>query len=139
MPLQIDLLRSSFEFVIEKAPDLTTRFYAILFARYPAVQPMFGRNTPRAQQEMLGQALGAVVEHLEDAPWLEATLKGMGAKHVGYGVTDGMYAMVGECLLAALADAAAESWTKELETAWADAYGAIAGLMQAGAAMAVAA
>ena len=35
MPLNNELLRSSFELVVERAPNLTERFYDILFARYP--------------------------------------------------------------------------------------------------------
>jgi hemoglobin-like flavoprotein len=129
MGLNVVLLRSSFELVVERAPDLTVRFYEILFARYPQVKPLFGRNSGRAQAEMLAAAIGAVIEHLEDAPWLERTLKGLGAKHVAYGVTTEMFPMVGECLLATLAEVAGADWSPELAQAWGDAYGAITSLM----------
>ena len=79
-------------------------------------------------------ALVAVMNHLEDAPWLTTTLKGLGAKHRGYGVTNEMYGWVGASLLATLAEVAGSDWTAGLEVAWTEAYGAIAGLMQAGAA-----
>lgn len=134
-----DLLRSSFGLVAERAPDITLRFYDILFTRYPQVQPLFGRNSRSAQAEMLTGALAAVLEHLEDAAWLSATLRGLGAKHVDYGVTAEMYPWVGECLVAALAEVAADDWTPEIAQAWAGAFGAISGLMMAGAADAVAA
>jgi hemoglobin-like flavoprotein len=45
-----------------------------------------------------------------------------------------MYGWVGASLLATLAEVAKSDWTPALATAWTDAYGAIAGLMQAGAA-----
>jgi hemoglobin-like flavoprotein len=134
MSLNVPLLRSSFELVIERQPQLTSRFYEILFAQYPQAKPLFGRNTPDAQAKMLGDALVAVMDHLEDAPWLTATLKGLGAKHRGYGVTSEMYGWVGSSLLATLAEVAKDDWTPTLASAWTDAYGAIAGLMQAGAA-----
>jgi hemoglobin-like flavoprotein len=127
----VALLRSSFELVVTRAPDLTSRFYEILFARFPQVQPLFGRNSPRAQAEMLASALGAVIDHLEDAPWLTQTLGALGEKHVGYGVTPVMYGWVGESLLATLAEVAGGDWTPALERAWTDAYGAIVSLMQA--------
>jgi len=44
-----------------------------------------------------------------------------------------MYGWVGECLLATLAEVAGSDWTDELHASWAAAYGAIAGLMIAGA------
>lgn len=134
MSLNVALLRSSFDLVVERQPQLTARFYDILFARYPKAKALFGRHTAAAQEKMLSDALVAVMDHLEDAPWLTTTLKQLGAKHVGYGVTTEMYGWVGASLLAALAEAAGPDWTPSLEAAWTEAFGAIAGLMQAGAA-----
>jgi hemoglobin-like flavoprotein len=129
MSLDVNLLRSSFALVIERDPTLTHRFYGILFDRYPQAKPLFGRNSAAAQEKMLADALVAVLDHLEDAPWLKSTLSGLGHKHVGYGVTKEMYGWVGASLLATLAEVAADDWTPELEKAWTDAYGAIVGLM----------
>ena len=133
MSLNVELLRSSFSLVAERQPQLTKRFYEILFERYPQLQSLFGRRSAVAQQEMLTQALVAVLDHLEDAQWLSATLGALGAKHVDYGVTTPMYGMVGESMLAAIAEAAGNDWSPELESAWSDALGAVAGLMISGA------
>jgi hemoglobin-like flavoprotein len=134
MALDIPTLRSSFELVVAREAQVMTRFYQLLFERYPQTKPLFGaRNTPEVQAKMLTEALVAVVDHLEDAPWLTETLGVLGAKHVGYGVTDEMYGWVGECLLAAMAEVAAADWTPAIETAWTDAYGAIVSLALAGA------
>lgn len=130
MSLNAPLLRSSFELVVTRQPKLVHRFYEILFDRYPQVKPLFGRNAPAKQEEMLTAALVAVLDHIEDAPWLVATLGQLGAKHDQYGVTPEMYGWVGASLLAALAEAAGTDWSPALETAWTDAYGAIVGLMQ---------
>ena len=70
---------------------------------------------------MLAQALVAVVDHLEDAAWLTSTLGGLGAKHVGYGVTAEMYDWVGDSLLRTLAEVAGGDWTPEHQGAWAEA------------------
>jgi hemoglobin-like flavoprotein len=134
MSLNVALLRSSFELVVGLEPRLTHRFYEILFERYPEAKALFVRNAPAVQERMLTDALVAVINHLEDAPWLAATLKQLGARHGGYGVTSEMYGWVGASLLATLAEVAGQQWTPPLEAAWTDAYGAIAGLMQAGAA-----
>jgi hemoglobin-like flavoprotein len=133
MALDPQLLRSTFELVTERQPQLTTRFYEILFQRYPQVRPLFGRNSGVNQAKMLQDALVAVIDHLEDASWLSSTLTAMGKKHVEYGVTSEMYDWVGSSLLATLAEAAGRDWTPQLEAAWSEAYGAIAGLMQQGA------
>ncbi|AKF03610.1 globin domain-containing protein [Sandaracinus amylolyticus] len=139
MSLDVPLLRSSFELVLEREPALTARFYEILFERYPQARPLFARNARKQQEEMLARALAAVVDRLEDAPWLVETLGAMGAKHVDYGVTEEMYGWVGDALLRTLAEVAGDAWTPELEAAWAAAYGAIRDLMLAGASRAQAA
>jgi hemoglobin-like flavoprotein len=133
MPLNVPLLRSSFELVIDRQPQLTHRFYEILFQRYPQAKALFTRNSPTTQEKMLNDALVAVLDHLEDAPWLSANLRALGARHVGYGVTADMYDWVGASLLATLAEAGGPYWTPQLASAWTDAFAAIARLMQAGA------
>jgi hemoglobin-like flavoprotein len=136
MALNVPLLRQSFQLVLDTNPNVTARFYEILFERYPASRRLFRPGSQRKQEEMLAGALVAVVEHLEDAPWLTSTLGGLGAKHVGYGVTAEMYDWVGDALLATLAEVAGDAWSPELHAAWAEAYGAIVSLMRAGEAAA---
>ena len=80
---------------------------------------------------MLRDMLVSIMDHLEDGAWLTAQLSALGAKHVGYGVKPEMYGWVGESLLETLATIAGPEWTPELAAAWKDAYGAVAGLMQA--------
>ena len=104
MSLDADALRTSFELVVGRNPDLTLRFYDHLFALHPEARPLFHRSPREAQAKMLAEALAAVLDHLDDAAWLGATLHAMGAKHVGYGVTAPMYGWVGEALLKTLAD-----------------------------------
>lgn len=133
MSLDVPLLRSSFELVVDREPEVTARFYERLFADYPQARPLFGRNSEKKQQEMLRDALVAVVDHLEDGEWLTTTLHSLGRKHAGYGVTDEMYNWVGASLLATLAEVAGPDWTDAHARAWTEAYGAVAGLMQAGA------
>ncbi|HEY0986407.1 MAG TPA: globin domain-containing protein [Kofleriaceae bacterium] len=131
MALNVALLRDSFTLVATINPKITTRFYEILFERYPQTQAMFPiANRPR-QAEMLTGALVAVMDHLEDAPWLTDTLGALGAKHADYGVTREMYDWVGASLLAALAETAGDKWSSELNSAWTEAYGAIVSLMTA--------
>jgi hemoglobin-like flavoprotein len=131
MPLNVNLLRQSFEVVATANPRFVTRFYEILFERHPQARPLFPQNGMARQAEMLTQALVAVLDHLEDAPWLQDTLGALGAKHVDYGVTREMYDWVGASLLAALAEVAGPAWTPELQAAWSEAYGAIVSLMLA--------
>lgn len=133
MNLDVALLEDSFALVAARESDLALRFYELLFERYPQTRAMFRRRTEE-QAKMLTSALAAVVAHADDHAWLVATLPPMGAKHVGYGVTNEMYEWVGECLLAALADVCGDAFTPAVRTAWAAAFDAVATLMQSGAA-----
>jgi hemoglobin-like flavoprotein len=133
MGLDIVGLRESFALLADREPALTERFYDLLFERHPELTAMFQRRGRRAQETMLRDALVAVVDRLEDGDWLVGTLHAMGARHASYGVTDQMYDWVGECLLATFASVAGAQWSPRYDSAWTDAYQAIAGLMKQGA------
>lgn len=127
--LDVPLLRSSFALVADANPRFISRFYEVLFERYPQAKPLFRSGDPARQAQMLTEALVAVMDHLEDAPWLVNTLGALGERHVGYGITREMYDWVGAALLATLGETAGTAWSPRLEAAWTEAYGAIVGLM----------
>ena len=129
MSLDAETLRSSLDLVVSRRPQLTERFYELLFERNPQTQSMFTRNSREHQAVLLQQAIAAVVKNVEDPEWLTSNLKELGARHVECGVTQEMYGWVGECLIATLQEAAGDDWSAEIEKAWVDAYGAIATLM----------
>jgi hemoglobin-like flavoprotein len=129
MSLNVALLRSSFELVLEREPNLTRRFYGHLFERWPQSRMLFGRHSQARQEQMLAEALVAVMDHLDDSPWLVEKLGALGQKHDGYGVTREMYGWVGDALLTTLAEVAGADWTPPLAQAWTDAFTAITALM----------
>jgi hemoglobin-like flavoprotein len=132
------LLRESFEIALERDDDFPRLFYDVLFYRHPEVEALFGergrgQNTPDAQRRMFGQTLIAIVDHVDDPAWLEATLIPMGRTHVDYGVTEPMYDYVGDALMTAFAEVCAGDWTSAHERAWRQAYAIIAETMLRGA------
>ena len=128
MALDAVLLRGSLELVSGREALITTRFYEILFDRYPQVKPLFTGNSAE-QAKMLQDAIVAVLDHLEEPAWLQEQLHTLGARHVGYGITAEMYPWVAECLIATLAELAGDDWTIEMQGAWEDALKAISSLM----------
>ena len=127
------LIQQNLDVVSQNAPDLTARFYATLFERHPELTRLFGRRSAEAQQRMLLEAIVAVVDHLDDTTWLEGTLRGLGAKHVDYGVTDDMYPLVASALIDTLREASGPRWSSDIAEAWAGALGFVADRMMAGA------
>lgn len=129
-----ELLMESVSWAAAKEALITKRFYEILFARHPEVQPLFSRNARDAQAQMLQDAVVAAITHMEDATWLTTNIGAVGAKHVEYGVTDAMYPWVGEALVATMAEHCGSKWTAAHEAAWIRTWGALQSLALAGAA-----
>jgi hemoglobin-like flavoprotein len=132
MALDVQMLRNSFDQALARQPNLTHVFYEELFARHPAARSLFASTDMAAQERMLAEALVAVMDHLENVPWLQSTLANLGAKHAGYGVTSKMYDWVGESLIETLAKANGEDWTAAHTARWQEAYGAIVPMILAG-------
>jgi hemoglobin-like flavoprotein len=132
MAADVQVLRSSFDRALARQPDLTHVFYQDLFTRHPSARQLFEQTDMAAQEQMLAEALVAVMDHLEDVEWLQTTLAGLGAKHAGYGVTNEMYDWVGESLVATLAKANGQDWNAAQAAGWQEAYGGIVSMMLAG-------
>jgi len=130
----VQTLRESFESIVGRVPEVTTRFYEMLFASHPHLRALFKRNSGPVQAKMMNDTLLAIIDRLEDAPWLRASLAAFGARHVEYDVTEDMYPMVGKSLLAALEEAAGPAiWRGAVPGAWAQAFDAISAMMIDGA------
>ncbi len=127
------IIESNLAVVTEAAPDIVGRFYATLFERHPDLRPLFGRRSRREQEKMVLDAIVAVVDHMEDPVWLMSALRPLGGKHVAYGVTESMYPLVADALIATLREASGASWSPAVESAWAGALGAVAAEMIQGA------
>jgi methyl-accepting chemotaxis protein len=134
MPLQVDLLETSFDLIAPDGDELMDTFYARLFETAPAVKPLFAGTDLRKQKAMLLSALVLLRKSLRDLDRVVPTLHALGARHVAYGAEEAHYAVVGQVLLASMADVAGDAWQPEYEAAWADAYGVVPATMLAGAA-----
>ena len=134
-PEQITLVQSSFERAGPDLPALATRFYQELFARDPALRPLF--TTDMALQKVrFAEKLTEIVRSFPHLDELLAHTRALGARHVGYGVRVADYQTVGEALFAALAGVLGDSFDAETLEAWRIAYNLVAETMLEGAASA---
>lgn len=131
---QIRLIRDSWYHVLQDTDSLAAVFYDRLFTIDPALRPLFAHTTIEAQERKLTQALALVVAGLDRLDTLLPVIEDMGRRHVGYGVKDDHYILVGRALLWALGQSLGEAFTGELCDAWTDAYTTIAGAMRSAAA-----
>jgi hemoglobin-like flavoprotein len=134
MTLELDALETSFDLVAADGDRLMDVFYARLFAAAPAVRPLFAGTDLRRQKSMLLAALVLLRKSLRNLDAVVPTLRALGARHVAYGAQPEHYPVVGEVLIASMAEVAGDAWRPEYERAWAAAYGVVAGAMLEGAA-----
>jgi hemoglobin-like flavoprotein len=136
MPLDVPALEKSFDLVAPRGDELVDIFYARLFATAPAVEPLFADTDLPRQKVMLLGALVLLRKSLRDLDAIVPTLRDLGARHVAYGARPEHYPVVGEVLIASLADVAGDDWRYAYEKAWAEAFDLVATVMLEGAASA---
>ena len=126
------LVRKSFQ-TVERAPVVAALvFYRRLFELEPRLRFLF-KSDIESQAQKLMEMLGASLGMLERPEQLISELEALGARHVGYGVRDEHYAIVGRALLDMLAEVLGGDFTPETRAAWAELYGVISDTMQRGA------
>lgn len=133
MALQIELLETSFQTIVPQGEAFVMAFYERLFTRFPETRAFFTSTDMKEQRKKLLGALALVIQHLRKPEALTSALKGLGQRHVAYGIRPEHYPIVGTVLLETFADFLGEQWTPAYQDAWADAYEAVCALMLEGA------
>ena len=129
---QRHLIRKSFQ-AVERAPVVAALvFYRRLFELEPRLRWLF-KSDIESQAQKLMEMLGASLGLLDAPERLNDELEALGARHVGYGVRDEHYAIVGQALLDMLAAVLGDTFTAETRAAWVALYQVISATMQRGA------
>ncbi len=128
----VAIIRSSFDLVAPRAEELGRHFYATLFGSAPETRELFPVNM-EVQRSRLLRALVHVVQMVDQPDDLVPFLEQLGRDHRKFGVLAQHYDAVGGALLSALEHFAGDAWTPEVEKAWTDAYGIVAGAMRTAA------
>lgn len=122
MSFQIELLEQSLEMIRPRQHEFAARFYQMLFAKHPEMQPYFAHTDMEKQQQMLVAALFLIVRSLEKPQMLAVTIKGLAERHIRYGAETNLFPYVGEALFATFADCLGADWTLEMKQSWMSAY-----------------
>jgi hemoglobin-like flavoprotein len=134
-PRQIELVQTTWEMVVPIADTAADLFYGQLFTIAPQVKPMFPTDMAE-QKKKLMMTITLAVRGLKNLDALIPVLHKLGAGHVGYGVKDEHYAVVGSALLWTLEKGLGDAFTPEVKEAWVAVYTVLADTMKAGAAAA---
>ncbi|HAD87769.1 MAG TPA: hemin receptor [Rhodospirillaceae bacterium] len=132
-PEQIALVQDSFKSVAPIADTAADLFYGRLFEVAPQLRPMFPQDMSE-QKKKLMQMIGVAVNSLHQIETIVEPVQDLGRRHVGYGVKDEHYEIVGGALLWTLGQGLGDAFTPEVEEAWAEAYGLLATVMKEAAA-----
>ncbi len=132
-PQQIALVQKSFAKVKPIADTAARLFYQRLFEIDPSAIPLF-RGDMQQQGRRLMQMIEIAVHGLDRLDDIVAAVQALGRRHAGYGVVPAQYASVGAALLWTLGQGLGEDFTPEVEQAWSETYGLLAGVMQDAAA-----
>jgi hemoglobin-like flavoprotein len=104
-------------------------FYANLFEADPQLRPLF-KGDMAVQGHSLMQMLETAVNLLDQPDVLMPALRDLGRRHAGYGVQDRHYDTVGAALLKTLQQGLGAAWGQDVEAAWVEVYGVVAGTMK---------
>ena len=131
--IDVNLLREHRAEVSEHEAELTDQLYESLFAKRPDAEELFGTYSRANQQRMMSETLAAVLNMLDQEPWLGEYVHAMGSRHqFSYETPADMYPPYAEALLEALAAVSGSEWTEELARSWRAALEQVNELMIAG-------
>lgn len=122
---QRNIVRRSFTHIAPEHASVARLFYDKLFEIAPHLRAMFKPDMTE-QREKVMQMLASLVAAMDDTPHFTHTTHELGKRHVGYGVSDDQYALVGQALIWALQEACPTIMTPSVTNAWAAAYAYIA-------------
>jgi nitric oxide dioxygenase len=102
-----------------------------MFNRYPQVLEFFNQTNQKkgTQRQALANAVVAYAKHLDNLGAISPAVRLITQKHCSLGILPEHYPIVGECLLAAIADVLADVITDEILEAWGAAYNQLAEIL----------
>lgn len=129
---QILLVKKSWRLLRNLPPELVAdAFYSKLFLDHPELRRMFPKQMDDQYKKLIDM-LSSMVARLDNLGSLEQEIIEMAKRHVGYGVQNKHYEMVGAALLWTLEKGLGADWNEETAEAWAACYGIISGQMVQG-------
>jgi hemoglobin-like flavoprotein len=128
--INVALIQQTWDKVTPIADDAAKLFYDRLFELDPALRPMFAHSDMKEQRKKLMQMIGFAVRSLSNMEELIPAVRGLGKRHVGYGVQDHHYDTVGAALIWTLEQGLGDAFTAEARESWTMVYGTLAAVMK---------
>jgi nitric oxide dioxygenase len=127
----IDIVKSTAPILAENGELLTKHFYKRMFSNNPEVLPFFNQSNQQSgtQQRALAGAITAYATHIDNLEVLNSAVNTIVQKHVSLQIKEEHYPIVGENLIESIKEVLGDLATKEVVTAWSEAYGFLAKIL----------
>ncbi|MCY9764257.1 NO-inducible flavohemoprotein [Paenibacillus alvei] len=127
-PRTIEIVKSTVPVLAEHGPQITARFYQLMFSNHPELLNVFNHaNQRQGKQSMaLANAVYAAAANIDRLETILPVVQQIAQKHRALNVKPEHYPIVGEHLLLAIKDVLGDAATDDIIQAWAEAYGVIA-------------
>ncbi len=127
-PDQVALVQASWAKVTPISERAAELFYGRLFELQPGYRELFGSDMQK-QGRMLMSMLNTAVAALEHLHSILPAVQALGRRHVGYGVREEDYAVVGQALLWTLEQGLGDDFSAEVREAWTLTYQTLSEVM----------
>lgn len=125
-PASLEIVKATAGVVAEHADQITATFYPRMFAAHPELLRVFNQgNQANGEQSraLAGSVVAYAVQLIDpDAPSFDHVMRRIAYKHVSLGIRPEQYTIVGENLLAAVAEVLGDAVTPEIAAAWSEVY-----------------
>ena len=128
-PNEKRLVQETWAQVAPNAALVAQLFYERLFELDPGLHVLFAHADITEQGKKLTQMITVAVRTLDRLDQLIPAVEALGRRHVGYGVREEHYGIVGRALLDTLAAGLGPAFTEEVRAAWTTTYLTLAGVM----------
>ena len=134
MNLDLEALETSFDLVAPRGDELMDVFYARLFAAAPGGEAALRRHRPAAAEDDAARHARPAAQVAARTSTRSSRSSASSARATSrYGAQPEHYPVVGEALIASMAEIAGDAWTPEYDRAWTQAFELVAGAMIEGA------
>ena len=120
-PRQIQLVQSSWDFVLLENSEAGVIFYSRLFEIAPELRPLFSEN-PKIQAQKLVSIITFAVKKLDSLGEIVEDVRSLGKRHKKYNVKPEHYGIVANALLWTLEKALQDKWNAEMKESWVAVY-----------------
>jgi hemoglobin-like flavoprotein len=118
-PAHAEAVELSLEVAAERAGDLTTRVYEVLFERQPEMKLLFWRDTSGAiKGEMLMRVFEAILDFVRARQYADHLIQCEVVTHAGYDVPPKVFATFFGLVAEVVQEACGDAWTPAMTQAW---------------------